>query len=149
MAVSVKKITLWRVEVDNAPGALAGKLERLAQLGADLRVVMGYQMGPQRAAIEVHPVSGRKIVDAARNAGFSASPTPAVLVEGDNKSGLGYQIATSIGEAGINMSFVMAQVIGGRYSAVFGFENAADVSRATGLIKKAATAKAQQRRAVT
>jgi hypothetical protein len=66
---------------------------------------------------------------AARNAGFSASPTPAVLVEGDNKSGLGYQIATSIGEAGINMSFVMAQVIGRRYSAVFGFENAADVSR--------------------
>jgi hypothetical protein len=39
------------------------------------------------------------------------------------------------------MSFVMAQVIGRRYSAVFGFENAADVCRATGLIKKAATDK--------
>src|SRR6266851_2018367 len=119
MAVSVRKITLWRVEVDNAPGALAGKLEPLAELGADLQVVIGYNMGPQRA----------------------------VLVEGDNKPGLGYQIAKSIGEAGINLSFVMAQMIGRRYSAVFGFESAADASKATGLIKKAATAKAQQRKA--
>src|SRR5260370_11104791 len=56
MAVSVRKITLWRVEVDNAPGALASKLEPLAQLGADLQVVMGYNMGPQRAVIELNPV---------------------------------------------------------------------------------------------
>jgi hypothetical protein len=58
MAVSVRKITLWRVEVDNAPGALAGKLEPLAQLGADLQLVMGYNMGPQRAVIELNPVVG-------------------------------------------------------------------------------------------
>src|SRR5216683_1860526 len=68
-------------------------------------------------------------------------------VEVDNGPGLGYQIAKSIGETGINLSFVMAQTIGRRYSAVFGFESAADVSKATGLIKKAATAKAQQRKA--
>ena len=80
MAVTVRKITLWRVEVDNRPGALAGKLEPLAQLGADLQVVMGYNMGPQRAVIELNPVVGRKVADAARNVGFSASPTPAVLV---------------------------------------------------------------------
>ncbi|MGD0291565.1 MAG: hypothetical protein ABSC63_18205 [Candidatus Binataceae bacterium] len=147
MAVSVRKITLWRVEVDNTPGALASKLEPLAQLGADLQVVMGYKMGPQRAVIELNPVVGRKVADAARNVGFSASPTPAVLVEGDNKPGLGYQIAKSIGEAGINLSFVMALTIGRRYSAVFGFDNAADVSKTTGLIKKAATAKAQRRKA--
>src|SRR6266849_2589395 len=147
MAVSARKITLWRVEVDNAPCALAGKLGPLAQLGADLQVVMGYNRGPQRAVIELNPVVGRKVADDARNAGFSASPTPAVLVEGDNKPGLGYQIAKSIGETGINLSFVMAQTIGRRYSAVFGFESAADASKATGLIKKAATAKAQQRKA--
>ena len=79
MAVSVRKITLWRVEGDNTPGALASKLEPLAQLGADLQVVMGYNMGPQRAVLELNPVVGRKVADAARNVGFSASPTPAVL----------------------------------------------------------------------
>jgi hypothetical protein len=69
-----------------------------------------------------------------------------VLVEGDNKPGLGYQIAKSISEAGINLSFVMAQIIGRRYSAVLGFESAADADKATGL-KKAATAKAQRPKA--
>jgi len=35
----------------------------------------------------------------------------------------------------------MAQVVGRRYSAVFGFENEADTGKATLLIKKAALAK--------
>jgi hypothetical protein len=34
------------------------------------------------------------------------------------------------------MSFVMAQVVGRRYSAVFGFENEADASKAASLIKR-------------
>src|SRR5260370_26343814 len=82
MAVSVRKITLWRVEVDNAPGALASKLEPLAQLGADLQVVMGYNMGPQRAVIELNPVVGRKVADAPTNAGFTPPPTPPGLAQG-------------------------------------------------------------------
>jgi hypothetical protein len=41
------------------------------------------------------------------------------------------------GDAGINMSFAMAQVVGRRYSAVFGFENEADASKAATLIKRA------------
>src|SRR5260370_40942081 len=82
MAVSVRKITLWRVEVDNAPGALASKLEPLAQLGADLQVVMGYNMGPQRAVIELNPVVGGKDAGGARNAGFSAWRNPAGPGEG-------------------------------------------------------------------
>ena len=45
MAVSVKKVTLWRKEVSHAPGVLAGVLEPLAGAGANLRVVMGYAMG--------------------------------------------------------------------------------------------------------
>jgi hypothetical protein len=35
------------------------------------------------------------------------------------------------------MVFLVAQVIGRRYSAVFGFESAADADRASGLLKKA------------
>lgn len=46
MAVTVQKITLWRGEVENRPGALAGILAPLADTGADLQVLMGY---PARA----------------------------------------------------------------------------------------------------
>lgn len=59
------------------------------------------------------------------------------VVEGDNRPGLGHALAKAIGDAGINVSFVMAQVVGRRYSALFGFENEADASKAATLIKRA------------
>jgi hypothetical protein len=50
---------------------------------------------------------------------------------------LGYAIARSVADAGINFGFMVAQVIGRRYSAVFGFETEDDARKATALIKKA------------
>jgi hypothetical protein len=44
-----------------------------------------------------------------------------------------------IGDAGISVSFLMAQVIGRRYAAIFGFKNDDDAAKAATLIKKAAT----------
>ena len=64
-----------------------------------------------------------------------------MLVEGDNKPGLGHKIAKAISAAGINMVFLMALVIGKKYSSVIGFENEADATAAVTLIKKAVAAK--------
>ena len=140
MAITLKKITLWRKEVDNKPGALAETLALLAQAGTDLQAMMGYRYpGDQgKAAIELHPVSGKKAIDAARAAGLAASSIPTVLVQGDNRSGLGHAIAKALGDAGINLSFVLAQVVGRKYAAVFGFENDSDAVKAIALIRKAA-----------
>jgi hypothetical protein len=139
MAVTVKKTVLWRKEIDNRPGILASTLAPLAEAGADLQVVMGYRYPGEtdKAAIELHPVSGRKSSAAAKTAGLAPSPIPALLVQGDNRRGLGHALAKAIGDAGINLSFVMAQVVGRRYSAMFGFENEADAAKAAALIKKA------------
>jgi hypothetical protein len=41
-------------------------------------------------------------------------------------------------DAGINMSFLVAQVSGRKYSAVFGFESEADAKRGAALVKRAA-----------
>jgi hypothetical protein len=139
MAVTVKKAVLWRTEIENRPGMLASTLAPLAEAGADLQVVMGYRYpgATDKAAIELHPVSGRKSTAAAKTAGLAPSPIPVLLVQGDNRRGLGHALAKAIGDAGINLSFVMAQVMGRRYSAMFGLENEADAARATALIKKA------------
>jgi hypothetical protein len=140
MAIAVKKAVLWRKEVDNRPGTLAGALEPLAQTGADLQLVMAYRYpGTDKGAIELHPVSGRKSQGVAQTAGFAASSIRVLLVEGDNRVGLGHALAKAVGDAGINLSFVMAQVVGRRYAAVFGFENEADAATAATLIKRAAT----------
>ena len=143
MAVRIKQITLWRSEVANRPGALAGALGPIAEAGGNLKVVMGYRMpgAENRAAIEVYPVSGKKVTAAARSVGLSDSGIPALLVDGDDQAGLGAAIARGVAEAGINMIFLMAQVVGRRYSAILGFESSADAKRAASVIKKAKPSK--------
>lgn len=137
MAGTVKKAILWRREVDNSPGMLANILQPLSEAG-DLQVVMAYRYpgAENKAAIELYPVSGRKSAAAAQTAGFAPSSIPTLLVEGDNRSGLGHSIAKAIGDSGINITFVMAQVVSRRYLAVFGLGNEADASKAATLIKR-------------
>jgi hypothetical protein len=139
----VKKIVLWRKEVENRTGILANALAPLANAGTDIQVVMGYRHPGEasKAAIELYPITGRKSVTAAKEAGFSASAIPALLVEGDNRTGLGYETAQAIANAGINMDFLVAQVVGRKFSAVFGFESDTDASKCAAIIRKAAAAK--------
>jgi hypothetical protein len=140
VALSVKKTSIWSREVANRPGTLAETLEPLAAAGADLEIVMGYRLGG-RAVIEVAPVAGKKATAAAEKAGLSESRVPALLVTGDNRPGLGHSLASSIAGAGININFLVAQVIGNRFSSVFGFESEADADRAISLIKNAQRAR--------
>ena len=76
MAVTVKRIGLWRSEVVNEPGALASTLEPLAASRASLRVVTGYRFPEhqERAAIEVYPVAGARVTAAAQAAGLAPRP---------------------------------------------------------------------------
>jgi hypothetical protein len=139
MAVSVKKVTLWRAEVENKPGVLSTVLGPLAEVGADLQVVMGYRYPDEesKAAIEICMVSGKKATAAASKAGLVASDIPTVLVQGDNRPGLGHAIAQVMAAAGVNVAFLVAQVIDHRFSAVIGFEDEEAAKGATTLIKKA------------
>ena len=143
MALTVKKIVLWRKEVENRAGILAGALAPLAHAGADIHVVMAYRHpGPtSKGAIELYPVTGKKSATAARDAGFGASDIPALLIEGDNRAGLGYATAQAIAGAGISLDFLVAQVVGKKYSAVFGFESDADAAKCAAIIRKAGTGK--------
>jgi hypothetical protein len=139
MAVTVRKITVWRTEVDNRAGALAERLGALTAARGSLDVVMGYRVPGQheRAVIEVWPVSGKKLSQAAEGVGLRPSETKTLLVLGDDRPGLGHAMARALADAGINLVFLVAQVVGRRYSAVFGFESAVDADRAVGLLKKA------------
>jgi hypothetical protein len=140
MALNVKKIVLWRGVIENRPGALAEVLEPVAATKADLQVVMGYREPgqPGKAVIELYPVKGRTLTEAAEGAGLLPATIPALLVSGSNRAGLGHRVARALADAGINVAFLVAQVVGRSYSAVFGFESEADATRAVALIRKAA-----------
>ena len=140
MALTVTRINLWRADVEDQPGVLARTLDPLAQAGADLRLVMGYHFphAPGRSAIEVHPVSGKRATAAAQQAGLAPSNIACLLVEGDNRPGLGNAIARGLADAGINIAFLMAAVVGRKFTAAFGFADDATAKAATPVIKKAA-----------
>jgi hypothetical protein len=147
MAITVKKAKLWRKEVAHQPGVLADVLEPLAATGTNLRVVMGYALPGEAnwAAIELFPITGAKAIRAAKAAGLAASPIACLLVAGDDRAGLGAKMARAVADAGVNISFLMAEVIGRKFSAVFGFAGDADADAAAKAIKSAAKSAAKKK----
>jgi hypothetical protein len=137
MALTVRKILLWRREAPDAPGVAATTLEPFAKSGADLKLVMGYRIHDANAAVEVWPVAGKKTVSVAREAGLVAASIPALLLEGDDRPGLGHAFAKAVADAGINLSFVVAMVVGRKFSSVFGFGSEYDAKAAMPLLRKA------------
>jgi len=144
MAVSVKKAVLWRRELENRPGTLADALRPFADGKVNLQVVMGYVMpgGKAQAALEVYPVTGKKAEDAAKAAGMEPmTGTSALVVEGDDQVGLGYRMASALAAENVNINFSIIQVIGKRFTGVFGFDTSALAEKAMKLIKAAAVTK--------
>src|SRR5215831_11561114 len=141
MPVTVRNISLWRKEIENQVGTLARTLQPVTKAGTNLRVLMAYRYPGEgtKAAVELYPIAGKNATAAASEAGLSASSIPTLLVEGNDKPGLGHAIAQAIAGAGVNVTFFVAQAVGRKFSAVLGFETEADAKTATPLIKKAAT----------
>ncbi len=137
MALTVRKILLWRREAPDAPGVGAATLEPFAKSGADLKLVMAYRIHGDMAAVEVWPVAGKKTIGAAQGVGLAAASIPALLLEGDDRPGLGHAFAKAVADAGINLSFLVAMVVGRKFSSVFGFGSEADAKAAIPLLKKA------------
>ena len=84
----------------------------LADTDADLQVVMAYRYpgDETRGAVELFPISGKKATAAAQAAGLAPAGIPALLVEGSNKAGIGFEATNAIAAAGINLAFLVAQV---------------------------------------
>ena len=133
MALSVKVITLWRREIENRPGMLAQVLEPLAGKGMDVQILMAYRFpgDESRGAVELYPITGKRATAAAEAAGLTpAADIPALLVEGSNRAGIGAETTRAIAEAGVNLAFLVAHVIGSKFAAVYGFDSEADRDRA-------------------
>jgi hypothetical protein len=134
MSLRVKRVVVWRTEVENRPGEMARALEPLAKQNLD--VVIGYN----GAVIDIAPIVGRKAATAAKSAGFKPLPTPTILVESKNRPGVVFDATRALGDAGISMDSLVAQVAGKKYQALFGFTSDADAKKAANVIKKAVKA---------
>src|SRR5262249_19015570 len=93
-----------------------------------------------RAAVEVYPVAGKKVTAAADAAGLGAFELAVLLVEGDNRPGLGAAIGRALADAGVNIAFLGAHALGRRFTAVLGFQDAAAAAAPAKVIKQAGKA---------
>jgi len=139
--LKVSKAVLWRRELENRPGTLAAALEPFAKAGVNLQIVMGYSSPKPggTSAVEVFPVTGPIAEQAAKEAGLKPQEqVPCVIVDGADRSGLAYDIAKAIADAGINLHFAVVQALDNRYHGIFGFGSQADADKSLDLIQSAA-----------
>jgi len=142
MAISVRKLAIWSREIGNEPGTLGAALGPFADSGCDLQVCMAYEKPGEgmRSIAEVAPVEGAKATRAAQAAGFAQSAISCIVVDGDNRPGLGRATAAALGAAGINIQFLVTLVTGKKYRSIFGFGAGADVEQAKKVIRSAGAA---------
>lgn len=137
MPLKVEKVTLWSGEIEDKPGTLAKVLEPFAQAKVDLQIALA-ERNPAKANLGVvylGPIKGKKATEAAKSAGLSEVSSPVVLrVEGPNKPGLGHLMTSALAEAGINLAFVGASVLGKRFVAFFAFDSDDDAKKATRIL---------------
>jgi hypothetical protein len=143
LTLTVKQVKLWVFYGGDRKGLLADALEPLAAAGVHLQIVMAYRFPTEldRAAIEVFPIDGPTAEAEARRIGFVQSDTPCLLVEGDDRRGLGARISRAISDAKVSMAFLMAQVVGKKFSAAIGFASDEDAATAIKAIQTIARTK--------
>ncbi len=139
MAYSVNKVDVWVAEIDDRPGGLADKLDRLAQAGATLEFVVSRRAPdkPGKGVVFLTPIRGAKQTRAANDAGFNTtSRVHSVRVSGPDRAGLGVKMTRAIADAGINLRGVSGAAIGRKSVAYFAFDSAEDAVSALKILKK-------------
>jgi hypothetical protein len=139
----VEHVDVWAARITDDPGALAGVLAALSKAGADLDFVIG-RRSPDRSGegvVFVTPIRGDTEVAAAGMLGFNlTSSIDTIRVQGENKPGAAAAVAERIGKAGINVRGFSAAVIGSRFIAYVGFDNADDAQKAVEALKRKSVA---------
>jgi hypothetical protein len=138
MALKVTKVEVWAGEMQDQPGELARLLEAVASAKGSVECVIARRQPdkPGSGVAFISPVKGKKVQEAARAAGVVPAMSIATLrVEGGDKPGLGAKIVRAIADANVNMRGVSAAVIGNKFVAYFGFDNADDAAKAAKALK--------------
>ena len=143
MPLRMHKIQVWTGEIPDRAGAAAAQLELLARAGADLEFVFTRPIAnqPDKVAIFLAPIQGNEQLEAARLAGLApARDIAMVCVEGENRSGIGYEIMSRLAIAGINLRGLVMSVIHGKFVGYVTFDSVADANRAATILAELGTA---------
>lgn len=126
MALNIRRIQAWSGEISDRPGAAAGKLANLARSGAELEFVFTRPNPnkPGAGVIVLAPITGQDQMQAAREAGLGPALDVAMLVvEGDQRPGVSYNLMSCLAIAGINLRGISLSSVGRRFVAYLAFDS--------------------------
>ena len=138
MRVDVSHVDVWAASMDDRPGALAEKLDALAQADIDLEFIIARRAPekPGTGVVFVTPIKGPRQIRAARKAGFEKTKSlHGIRVATGNKPGFGAELTMRLGEAGINLRGLSGAAIGNRAIFHLAFDSSDDASKAKRLLK--------------
>jgi hypothetical protein len=139
MALTVSRVDVWAVGIEDKPGALAGKLAALAEAGAQLEFVIARRKSdaPGTGVVFLAPLAGAAQVRAAKKAGFQKTKSlHSVRVEGPDKPGVGARLTQALAQAGVNLRGLSAAAIGKRFVMYLALDDAATAAQAVRVLKQ-------------
>jgi len=138
MRVDVSHVDVWAASMDDRPGALAEKLDALAQADIDLEFIIARRAPdkPGTGVVFVTPIKGPRQIRAARKAGFEKTRSlHGLRVATGNKPGFGAELTMRLGNAGINLRGLSGAAIGNRAIFHLAFDSSEDANKAKRLLK--------------
>ena len=141
MALKVTKADVWVAEIADEPGAMDRVLGAVAGAGGDLECLIGRRRHdlPGKGQVFVSPIKGKKVQQAAREAGLApASDMVTLRIEGPNKVGMAHVVMGAVADAGVNVRGISAMGMGNKTVAYVGLDSSADAERAIKAIRRAA-----------
>ena len=119
MAVRIRPVKYFYMNVKDEPGAAYRILSQLSGLGVNLLAFTAVPTGPTRAQLALFPENDGKLTAAARQAGLELDgPHRALLVQGDDELGAFAGVHQRLFEAGVDV-YASSGVTDGRGS--FGY----------------------------
>ena len=139
MKLDVSKVDVWAVSIKDRPGALAQKMDALAQAGVNLEFVIARRAPEKKdtGVVFVTPIKGAKQASAAKKAGFAKTKSLySVRVSCNDAPGLGAMMAWALADAKINLRGLSAAAIGNKAVTHIAFKTAADAAKGFRCLKK-------------
>src|SRR4030095_14232336 len=96
---SIKKFSIWSVEIDDVVGATTGLFKVLADAGADIEFSLSRPIGDKagKAILFLSPIKGKKQEDVAKKAGFVPRPDViGVQVQGPSRVGGNFRLTAAM-----------------------------------------------------
>ncbi|OGR90773.1 MAG: hypothetical protein A2992_02935 [Elusimicrobia bacterium RIFCSPLOWO2_01_FULL_59_12] len=138
-AFTIKKFSMWSVEIDDVVGATTGLFKVLADAGADIEFSLCRPLGekPGKAILFLAPIKGKKQEDAAKRADFVMRPdVVGVQVQGPSRVGGNFRLTAALEHANLSVRALVTTVDGDRFTTIFALKSDTDAELAMKVLRQ-------------